>query len=179
MHTRRTFMKGTAVAAALASSMAAHAASLAAIHVPGNFALGLFDEALGGRNGFSLALAANGAEALAVGRDMTAVWLRVLRETGPVIGLTRPDAVFCLQQLSPASGRALRIDRVITADEAVQLRAGDGHEIDQRLARFVFDALGPGPRGSPPDTHRPHVVNLASHRSDGLILWTIHRMAAN
>lgn len=178
MQTRRTFMKGTAVAATLVGPIAAHAATLAVADDRAPVALGFFDAALGRDNGFATALGANGAEAVAVGRDVTALWLRAMREHGPIIGLTRPDAVFCLQQLSPASGRVIRLHGAIPANEAAQLRAQRGEATDARLASLAFDALRPNAGAGQAGSQRAHVAALASHRSDELILWVASAAAA-
>lgn len=178
MQTRRMFMKGTAVATTLVGPIAAHAATLAVADVRTPVALGFFDAALGHDNGFALALSANGAEAVAVGHDVTALWLRAMRENGPIIGLTRPDAVFCLRQLSPASGRIISVHRAISANEAAQLRKQSGKETDTRLASLAFEALRLNGGTAHQGSQRPHVSALASHRSDELILWVANATAA-
>ena len=124
MASRRTFLKGSALFSALAVPAVSRAMPLVDLHgVPKPYPSRIFfDEAMGVENGFVREFRSRGIPAQAVGSDPTAFWLQLQDETGPIAGLTRPNILFCLEQLS------------CTGSTRLQFRERHDHNIGQEAS---------------------------------------------
>ena len=150
MINRRNFVGGAALAAALAQARAARShdtASLSLARLP----LVIVDERHPESRAFAMSLARRGAALLPLADgDVTAVWLGELSrawQAGPVAvaGLTRPPALFVLEQLALSHG--LRV--VMHAEHTIG--AGDvRHQV-----------LGCAAGASPPDPRELQLLGAA------------------
>lgn len=181
MLSRRTFLTHTALVSAMATPMVARAAQAGDFlrRAGGPIAAAYLDADLDPANDFALACAARGIPAHRAAADPTMLWLHMQREPGTIVGLTRRSTLLCLQQLSPASGRKLRIERVFSPVEAAELCGkARGTKAGSELAVVGASLLDEPDHSIPAMPQSSSGIAVVGHRNEELILWAASRAGA-